>query len=111
MIAITLLAYTHNCATNLLPLILGLFFKIGGTSSHVMTMLSNVGLCISGQTVECLKKQISDDAFGHAAELMKSGCLFCTISTSTFGNSNNADELAHALTLYTSFFTFFSLPY
>ena len=84
MIAITLLAYTCNHATNLLPLILGLFFKISGTSSCAMTMLSNVGLCISGRTVECLKKWISDDAIGHAAELMKSGRLFCT----TFDNIN-----------------------
>ena len=83
MIAITLLAYTRNRA-NLLPLILGLFFKIGGTSSRVMTMLSNVGLCISGRTVERLKKRISDDAIGHAAELMKSNHLFCT----TFDNIN-----------------------
>ena len=84
MIAITLLAYTCNRATNVLPLILGLFFKIGGTSSRVMTMLSNVGLCVSGWTVECLKKRISDDAVAHAAELMKSGHLFCT----TFDNIN-----------------------
>jgi hypothetical protein len=83
-IAITLLAYTHNHATNVLPLILGLFFKIGSTSSCVITMLSNMGLCISGWTVEHLKNQISDDAVAHAAELMKSGHLFCT----TFKNIN-----------------------
>jgi len=47
-----------------------------------MTMLSNVGLCVSGRTVERLKKRISDDAVAHAAELMKSGHLFCT----TFDN-------------------------
>ena len=73
MVAITLLAFTRNRATNVLPLILGLFFKVSGTSSRVMTMLSNVGMCVSGRTVERLKKQISDDAVAHAAELMKSG--------------------------------------
>jgi hypothetical protein len=49
-----------------------------------MTMLSNVGLCISGQTVERLKKRISDDAVAYAVELMTSGHLFCT----TFDNIN-----------------------
>ena len=84
MVSITLLAFTRNRATNVLPLILGLFFKVSGTSSRVMTMLSNVGMCVSGRTVERLKKQISDDAVAHAAELMKSGHLFCT----TFDNIN-----------------------
>ena len=103
MILITLLTFTHNCAMNLLPLILRLFFKISGTSSWVMTMLSNVGLCISGWTVECLKKWISDDAITHAAKLMKSHHLFCT----TFDNINiylwkfqqwvtNKNEMIHA---------------
>lgn len=60
MVAITLLAFTRNRATNVLPLILGLFFKVSGTGSQVMTMLSNVGLCVSGRTVERLKKVISE---------------------------------------------------
>jgi len=85
MISITSLTFARNRATNLLPLILGLFFKISGTSSLVMTMLSNVGLCVSGRTVERLKKRIrSDGAIAHAAELMKSRHLFCT----TFDNIN-----------------------
>jgi len=103
MISITSLTFACNRATNLLPLILGLFFKISGTSSRVMTMLSNVGLCVSGRTVERLKKRISDDAIAHAAELMKSRHLFCT----TFDNINiylrkfqqrvtNKNEMIHA---------------
>ena len=47
-------------------------------------MLSNVGLCVSERTVERVKKKISDDAVAHAADLMKSGHLFCT----TFDNIN-----------------------
>ena len=84
MIAISLLVFVRNRATNVLPLILGLFFKVSGTSSRVTTMLSNVGLCVSGRTVERLKKQISDDAIAYAVELMTSGHLFCT----TFDNIN-----------------------
>jgi hypothetical protein len=84
MIAITILAFVRNRATNVLPLILGLFFKVSGTSSRVMTMLSNVGLCVSGRTVERLKKRISDDAIEYAVKLMTSGHLFST----TFDNIN-----------------------
>ena len=84
MIAITLLAFVRNRATNVLPLILGLFFKVNGTGSWVMAMLSNVGICISGRTVERLKKRISEDAVAHAINLMTSGHLFCT----TFNNIN-----------------------
>lgn len=84
MIAITILAFVRNRATNVLPLILGLFFKVSGTSSRVMTMLSNVGLCVSGRTVKRLKKRISNDAIEYAVKLMTSGHLFST----TFDNIN-----------------------
>jgi len=84
MIAITLLAFVRNRATNVLPLILRLFFKVNGTGSRAMAMLSNVGICISGRTVEWLKKRISEDAVAHAINLMTSGHLFCT----TFDNIN-----------------------
>ncbi|KAJ7722916.1 hypothetical protein B0H14DRAFT_3520171 [Mycena olivaceomarginata] len=46
-IVICMLAFTRNRATNVLPLILGPFFKISGTSSRVVTMLSNAGICRS----------------------------------------------------------------
>ena len=77
--AITMLVFVRNQATNVLPLIIGLFLKVNGTSSRAMTMLSNVGICVSGRTVERLKKHISDDAIAHAIELVTSGHLFCTI--------------------------------
>lgn len=87
MIAMSLLVFVRNRATNVLPLILGLFFKVSGTSSRVMTMLSNVGLCVSGRTVERLKKRISDDAIAYAVELMTSGHLFCTTFVTPFINA------------------------
>jgi len=75
-----MLIFVHNQATNILPLILGLFFKINGTGSRVVLMLSNIGLSVSGQTIERLKKQISDDAIAHARKLVTSSeGLFCTI--------------------------------
>lgn len=79
LMAITMLVFVRNQATNLLPLIIRLFLKVNGTGSRAMTMLSNVGICVSGRTVERLKKRISDDAVAHAVELVTSGRLFCTI--------------------------------
>ncbi|KAJ7866071.1 hypothetical protein B0H14DRAFT_3595315 [Mycena olivaceomarginata] len=78
-LAICMLAFTRNRATNVLPLILGLFFKISGTSSRVVTMLSNAGVCVSSHTVERLKVRITDDAIQLAIQLITSGQVFFTI--------------------------------
>jgi hypothetical protein len=74
-----MLAFVRNRATNVLPLLLGLFFKISGTSSRVLLMLSNAGVCVSGQTIERLKFRISEDAVSLAVELMTSRRVFFTI--------------------------------
>jgi len=58
---------------------MGLFLKINGTSSRVMAVLSNASICVSGRTVERLKKCISDGAISYAVELVASGHLFTTI--------------------------------
>ncbi|KII82757.1 hypothetical protein PLICRDRAFT_181073 [Plicaturopsis crispa FD-325 SS-3] len=79
ILAITMLAFVRNRATNALPLLLGLFFKISGTSARVLTMLSNTGICVSSNTVERLKKRISEDAIAFAVDLMKSGQIFFVI--------------------------------
>ncbi|KAG6835515.1 hypothetical protein H0H93_000635 [Arthromyces matolae] len=79
MVSMSMLAFTRNRATNVLPLLLGLFFKVSGTSSRVMKMLSNAGVCVSGRTIERLKGVISQDAIQSAVELMKSGKMFVTI--------------------------------
>ena len=79
MMAISMLIFARNQSTNILPLMMGLFLKINGTSSRVMAILSNASVCVSGQTVERLKKRISDDAVEYAVELVNSGHLFSTI--------------------------------
>ncbi|KAJ7852217.1 hypothetical protein B0H14DRAFT_2581055 [Mycena olivaceomarginata] len=76
---ICMLAFVRNRATNILPLILGLFFKISGTSSRVVLMLSNAGVCVSGLTVERLKVRITEDAVQLAVQLMTSGRVFFII--------------------------------
>lgn len=74
-----MLAFVRNRATNILALLLGLFFKIGGTSSRVILVLSNAGICVSGQTIERLKVRISTDAVKLAVDLITSGQVFFTI--------------------------------
>ncbi|KAJ6616386.1 hypothetical protein B0H10DRAFT_1879236, partial [Mycena sp. CBHHK59/15] len=74
-----MLAFVRNRATNILPLILGLFFKISGTSSRVVLMLSNAGVCVSSRTVERLKVHITEDAIQLAVQLITSGRVFFTI--------------------------------
>ena len=74
-----MLTFARNQSTNVLPLLMGLFCKIEGTSSRVVSTLSNMGLCVSGKSVERLKERISKDAVSLAVELISSGHLFCTV--------------------------------
>ncbi|KAJ7034457.1 hypothetical protein C8F04DRAFT_573705 [Mycena alexandri] len=78
-LTISMLVFVRNRGTNVLPLILGLFFKISGTSSRVVMMLSNAGVCVSSRTVERLKIRITEDAIQLAVNLMTSGQVFFTI--------------------------------
>ncbi|KAK7028602.1 hypothetical protein R3P38DRAFT_2622936 [Favolaschia claudopus] len=79
LLVISMLAFVRNRSTNVLPLILGLFFKISGTSSRVIQMLSNAGVCVSGQTVERVKTRITEDAIQLAIQLILSGQVFFSI--------------------------------
>lgn len=79
VLAISMLAFVRNRATNVLPLILGLFFKISGISIRVMNMLSNSGVCVSNNTIERLKTRISKDAIQLTVDLITSGQLFYVI--------------------------------
>ncbi|KAJ3515060.1 hypothetical protein NLJ89_g1998 [Agrocybe chaxingu] len=72
LVAVSMLIFARNRATNGIPLILGLFCKINGTKSRVMRTLSNVGLTVSGRTIERVKKVISVDAITYAIELVMS---------------------------------------
>ncbi|KAF8139261.1 hypothetical protein K438DRAFT_1638043, partial [Mycena galopus ATCC 62051] len=79
LLTISMLAFVRNRATNVLPLALGLFFKISGTSSRVVLMLSNAGVCVSSRTIERLKIRITEDAIQFAVALMTSGQVFFTL--------------------------------
>ncbi|KAH7905106.1 hypothetical protein BJ138DRAFT_1018176 [Hygrophoropsis aurantiaca] len=76
---ISMMAFTRNGATNLFAMVLGLFLEIGGTSSRVISTLSNAGVCVSTTTIERLKKVLSDDAKHHAVQLMQGSDQFMTI--------------------------------
>ncbi|KAH9837857.1 uncharacterized protein C8Q71DRAFT_857035 [Rhodofomes roseus] len=79
LVAIALLALVRNRATNVLALPFGLFLGISGTSSRVLSVLSDMGLSVSITTIERLKEQISNDAAQHAINLLKSDTMFCVI--------------------------------
>ncbi|KAJ7795466.1 hypothetical protein B0H14DRAFT_3554157 [Mycena olivaceomarginata] len=79
LVCLSMLVFVRNRATNVLPLILGLFFKISGTSTRVIQMLSNAGVCVSGDTIERLNERVSEDAISLAVELITSGRVFFTI--------------------------------
>jgi hypothetical protein len=51
MLSISMLTFVRNHATNVLALILGLFFKINGPGVHVLKMLGNTGMCVSFDTI------------------------------------------------------------
>ncbi|KAI0724826.1 hypothetical protein C8Q72DRAFT_937123, partial [Fomitopsis betulina] len=74
-----MLAFIRNRATNALALPLGLFFGISGTSSHVLGVLSNIGLSISVSTIKETKAHISQDAITLAIALITSSVLFYII--------------------------------
>jgi hypothetical protein len=74
-----MLVFVRNRATNVLPLILGLFFKISGTSTRVMQILSNAGICVPGDIIKRLKERVSEDAISLAVELIASGRVFFTM--------------------------------
>ncbi|KAF8170862.1 hypothetical protein K438DRAFT_1982422 [Mycena galopus ATCC 62051] len=63
---LSMLVFVRNRATNVLPLILGLFFKISSTTACVIQMLSNAGVCVSGDTIKWLKERVSEDAISLA---------------------------------------------
>ncbi|KAI0038105.1 hypothetical protein FA95DRAFT_1506067, partial [Auriscalpium vulgare] len=71
VLAISMLAFVRNGATNLFPLIMGLFLEVNGTSARVLATYSNAGICVSISTIERLKEILSTDARRQAVALMK----------------------------------------
>ncbi|KAJ7851228.1 hypothetical protein B0H14DRAFT_2581467 [Mycena olivaceomarginata] len=69
LLCLSMLVFVRNRATNVLPLILGLFFKISAMRVSVSP----------GDTIERLKERVSEDAISLAVELITSGRVFFTI--------------------------------
>ncbi|KAF6754008.1 hypothetical protein DFP72DRAFT_813583 [Ephemerocybe angulata] len=79
LVAMSMLTFARNRATNALPLLCGLFFKIEGTSSRVLQMLSNLGVCTSVKTVERVKEVVSKNCIENARSLILEGDMFVTV--------------------------------
>ncbi|KAJ7780674.1 hypothetical protein DFH07DRAFT_765192 [Mycena maculata] len=75
----SIMTFMQNTGTNLFPMILGLFLEIGGTSSRILSTLSNAGACVSITTIERLKKVLSEDVVAHAIGLMQGPGVFIII--------------------------------
>lgn len=80
MMSMAMTTFARNSATNVLPALLGLFFKTEGTSSRGMQMLSNISLVISSRAADRIKEHLSRDAIRNAVSLIQSGKLFCVIA-------------------------------
>lgn len=79
MFVISTLLYLRNRATNILPLIFGIFVKVGGASSRVVATLNQLGASVSTRTIDRVKVLLSDDAVERAKDLFRSNRLFSII--------------------------------
>lgn len=98
-----MMAFARNSATNALPMLLGLFFKVEGTSSRGIQLLSNASMIISQRTSERIKEQLSNTSIRRAIELMKSGDPFVTVADNinlyqrkSEQRINNRNSMIHA---------------
>lgn len=74
-----MLLFLRNRSTNLLPLIMGLFLKVGGASYRVISTFNRTGVSVSVRTIDRLKAFLSLDAFLQAQALFLSERLFIII--------------------------------
>lgn len=61
--------YSRNRATNLLPIMIGLFLWIGGANHRVLGAFNRAGLCVSARTVERIRTILSTAATAEAFAL------------------------------------------
>lgn len=71
--------FIRNRATNILPLIIGLFLKVGGASFRVISTLNRLGASVSARTIDRVKVLLSEDAVARAKALFRSNRLFTII--------------------------------
>lgn len=79
VIIFSMMLFVRNKSTNFLPLVLGLFLKIGGANSRIISVFSKVGVCVTDKTVERVKLRLSEDAVQLAVDYIASGKLFYII--------------------------------
>ncbi|KAG8961831.1 hypothetical protein FRC00_011095 [Tulasnella sp. 408] len=76
---ISILLFIRNRATNILPLIIGLFLNVGGASFRVISTLNRLGASVSARTIDRIKVLLSEDAVARAKALFRSNRLFSII--------------------------------
>ncbi|KLO12438.1 hypothetical protein SCHPADRAFT_795811, partial [Schizopora paradoxa] len=79
VIVFSILLFVRNRATNLLPVIMGIFLKIGGANSRIISVFSKLGICVCDTTIELIKERLSADAIQSAVNYICSGKMFYII--------------------------------
>ncbi|KAJ3540198.1 hypothetical protein NMY22_g4401 [Coprinellus aureogranulatus] len=80
LLSVSMMTFARNRATNALPMLMGLFFKVEGTSTRGMQMLSNGAMCVSARTADRMKESASQRAIEYAVSLIQSGNLFLIVA-------------------------------
>lgn len=76
---ISMLLYVRNRANNILPLMMGLFFRIEGASSKTLATLNEIGLSTSARTIDRARVRLSEQAVAAGRRLFASDGLFSVI--------------------------------
>lgn len=73
LLCFSIMLFIRNRATNLLALLIGLFLKINGAGSRIISVFSKAGVSTSNSTLERVKIRLSDDAVQQAVAHIMSG--------------------------------------
>lgn len=62
VLVMSILLFVRNRATNLMAVFLGLFLKVGGASTCIMTTFNRAGVSVSARTIDRIRVALSKDA-------------------------------------------------
>ncbi|KAH6908480.1 hypothetical protein BKA70DRAFT_1103795, partial [Coprinopsis sp. MPI-PUGE-AT-0042] len=112
-VLISILLYSRNRATNIFPLIVGLFLASTGSSKRVMDTFHNMGLSVSYRSVQRALQVLSKDAKRRAREFISNddrlwGVVYDNINFTLRKASQRLDSTTQQINATT--LAIFSLP-
>jgi hypothetical protein len=82
------LLFARNRATNLYPLVFGLFLKIEGASNQTINCLGNAGQSVSLWTIDCICQQLTETSKQDAIDIIRGAdpcfVLYDNVATISF---------------------------